>query len=290
MSAVTNNVKNDDLDELTAMLQSLDEPVQKAAKMSGVDEIDDLLSGLDDAIAKPVEAVTDEVMNASSTGDLSSVLEELEIEHESVKIEEPERDLIAEIVNGPAPELDARSTETTGTDPTPLPSVASEPKPEEEQPKRQKAKSERAPAKPRFTLEGKDESFYVSAGLESESFTAAFEGAPVKAKDKILNLLNWFNGGPEISVYTVIAMRHILDTNTATSNSIKLALMSYPEKPYPLNTASTQAGQMMAVFPATGIATREGGNLTLNKESPIVKKFIAEYSIEQYSSARSKAP
>lgn len=290
MSAVTNNVKNDDLDELTVMLQSLDEPVQKAAKMSGVDEIDDLLSGLDDAIAKPVEAVADEVMNASSTGDLSSVLEELEIEHESVKIEEPERDLIAEIVNGPAPELDARSTETTGTDPTPLPSVASEPKPEEEQPKRQKAKSERAPAKPRFTLEGKDESFYVSAGLEGESFTAAFEGAPVKAKDKILNLLNWFNGGPEISVYTVIAMRHILDANTVTSNSIKLALMSYPEKPYPLNTASTQAGQMMAVFPATGIATREGGNLTLNKESPIVKKFIAEYSIEQYSSARSKAP
>ncbi|CGN43751.1 Uncharacterised protein [Salmonella enterica subsp. enterica serovar Typhi] len=247
--------------------------------MSGVDEIDDLLSGQDDAIAKPVEAVADEVMNASSTGDLSSVLEELEIEHESVKVEEPERDLVAEIANEPAPELDARSTETTGTDPTPLPSVASEPKPEEEQPKRQKAKSERTPAKPRFTLEGKDESFYATAGLESESFTAAFEGAPVKAKDKILNLLNWFSGGPEISVYTVIAMRHILDANTATSNSIKLALMSNPEKPYPLNTASTQAGQMMAVFPATGIATREGGNLTLNKESPIVKKFIAEYSI-----------
>ncbi|WP_270494672.1 hypothetical protein [Citrobacter gillenii] len=279
MSAVTNTVKNDDLDELTAMLQSLDEPVQKAAKISGVDEIDDLLSGLDDAIAKPVEAVADEVMNASSTDDLSSVLEALEIEHESVKVEEPERDLIAEIVNEPAPELDARSTKTTGTDPTPLPSVASEPKPEEEQPKRQKAKSERAPAKSRFTLEGKDESFYATAGLESESFTAAFEGAPVKAKDKILNLLNWFSGGPEISVYTVIAMRHILDANTATSNSIKLALMSNPEKPYPLNTASTQAGQMMAVFPATGIATREGGNLTLNKESPIVKKFIAEYSI-----------
>ncbi|MDD8357070.1 hypothetical protein LAX33_12660 [Escherichia coli] len=290
MSAVSNIVKNDDLDELTAMLQSLEEPVQKAAKMSGVDEIDDLLSGLDDAIAKPVEAVADEVMNACSTGDLSSVLEELEIEHESVKVEEPERDLIAEVVNETVPELDARSTETTGTDPTPLPSVESEPKPEEEQPKRQKAKSERALAKPRFTLEGKDESFYATAGLESESFTAAFEGAPVKAKDKILNLLNWFSGGPEISVYTVIAMRHILDANTATSNSIKLALMSNPEKPYPLNTASTQAGQMMAVFPATGIATREGGNLTLNKESPIVKKFIAEYSIEQCSSARSKAP
>ncbi|ELO1904999.1 hypothetical protein QWS21_001243 [Escherichia coli] len=290
MSTVSNIVKNDDLDELTAMLQSLEEPVQKAAKMSGVDEIDDLLSGLDDAIAKPVEAVADEVMNVSSTGDLSGVLEELEIAHESVKVEEPERGPIAEIVDEPTPELDARSAETTDIAPTLLPSVESGPKPEEEQPKHQKAQSKRAPTKPRFTLEGKDESFYVTAGLDSERFTAAFEGAPVKAKDKILNLLNWFSGGPEISVYTVIAMRHILDTNTATSNSIKLALMSYPEKPYPLNTASTQAGQMMAVFPATGIATREGGNLTLNKESPIVKKFIAEYSIEQCSSARSKAP
>lgn len=277
MSAVTNTVKNDDLDELTAMLQSLDEPVQKAAKMSGVDEIDDLLSGLDDAIAKPVEAVADEVMNASATGDLSCVLEELEIEHESVKVEEPERDLVAEMVNEPAPELDVRSTEMTGADPTPLPSAKSQAA--ETESKSQKAKTERAPAKPRFTLEGKDEAFYAAAGLESEVFTAAFEKAPVKAKDKILNLLNWFSGGPEISIYTVIAMRHILDATTATSNSIKLALMSNPDKPYPLNTASTQAGQMMAVFPATGIATRDGGNLTLNKESPIVKKFIAEYSI-----------
>ncbi|MDO2421152.1 hypothetical protein Q2406_00525 (plasmid) [Klebsiella pneumoniae] len=183
-------------------------------------------------------------------------------------------DLVAEIAERaelPLPEIDSRqliNLRLTSTELNP-------PKNRQwRQPKRQKAaKIERAPPKPRFTLEGKDESFYATAGLESESFTAAFEGAPVKAKDKILNLLNWFSGGPEISVYTVIAMRHILDANTATSNSIKLALMSNPEKPYPLNTASTQAGQMMAVFPATGIATREGGNLTLNKESPIVQKI-----------------
>lgn len=94
-----------------------------------------------------------------------------------------------------------------------------------------------------------------------------------------MNLLNWFSGGPDISVYTVISLRHIIEANVATSNSIKIALMSNPEKPYPLNTASTQAGQMMAVFPATGVALREGGNLTLNVESPIIKKFKAEYTI-----------
>ncbi|ELY6372388.1 hypothetical protein SNQ58_004274, partial [Cronobacter sakazakii] len=151
-------------------------------------------------------------------------------------------------------------------DPTPAPEV-------------QTTKTERAPAKPRFTLEGKDEEFFGSAGLDREAFISAFEKAPVKAKDKILNLLNWFSGGPEISVYTVIAVRHILETKTATSNSIKLALMSNPEKPYPLNTASTQAGQMMALFPAVGIATRDGGTLTLNEASPIIKKFVTEYTI-----------
>lgn len=58
----TNTVKNDDLDELTAMLQSLDEPTAQAAKASGSDEIDDLLAGLNDDIGKPVEAVAEEVI------------------------------------------------------------------------------------------------------------------------------------------------------------------------------------------------------------------------------------
>ena len=137
----------------------------------------------------------------------------------------------------------------------------------------------RAARGPRFTLSDKDDSFFNKAGLEKDIFLDAYENEPVKAKDKILNLLNWFSGGPDISVYTVISMRHLLTEKKATSNSIKIALMSNPEKPYPLNTASTQAGQMMAVFPATGIAVRDGGNLTLNEESPIVKKFVAEYTI-----------
>ncbi|HDC4315859.1 TPA: hypothetical protein O8U22_003958 [Enterobacter kobei] len=53
-------------------------------------------------------------------------------------------------------------------------------------------------------------------------------------------------------------------------------MMSYPEKPYPVGTASTQAGQMMTVFPALGIAEKDGKSLTLNADSPIVKKFMAE--------------
>ncbi|EBS2684418.1 hypothetical protein [Enterobacter hormaechei] len=278
MKNATNTVKNDDLDELTAMLQSLDEPTAQAAKASGSDEIDDLLAGLNDDIGKPVEAVAEEVIQANAANDLTKVFEELEVEHKPVKVVEPEATPVSEPAATEKSTAETQPCESKGVDPAPSPTPDPEPKAEVTESKPQKAKGERAPAKPRFTLADKDEAFYAKAGLESAVFSEAFDKAPVKAKDKILNLLNWFSGGPEISIYTVIAMRHILETKTATSNSIKLALMSYPEKPYPLNTASTQAGQMMAVFPATGVATREGGCLTLNDDSPIVKKFIAEYS------------
>lgn len=51
MSSVENVMTNDDLDELTAMLQSLDEPVKKAAQVENTDDIDDLLLGLDAGVA-----------------------------------------------------------------------------------------------------------------------------------------------------------------------------------------------------------------------------------------------
>ncbi|WBM72964.1 hypothetical protein OH773_22230 (plasmid) [Buttiauxella sp. WJP83] len=281
MKHVDNAVKNNDLDELTAMLQSLDDPAEKAVRANPVhDDIDDLLANLDSNIAKPVEVVAEEVMaeQPSEANNLANVFEELEKGHESVKVvevietQEPSQETEAQQEAEPAvaekvgeEALNNPTTETSFKD--------------SHVPDRIKQKPDRSSKKQRFSLESKDEAFFTGAGLERGVFMEAFEKAPVKAKDKISNLLNWFGGGPEISIYTVIAIRHILETKDATSNSIKLALMSNPEKPYPLNTASTQAGQMMAVFPATGIATRDGGNLTLNKASPLVKKFIAEYSI-----------
>ncbi|EAT1858627.1 hypothetical protein EJO82_17995 [Salmonella enterica] len=263
MGNINNAVKNDELDELTAMLQSLDKPVTKAVKASDVEKIEDLLAGLDDDISKPVSMIADEVINEKSLGDVKEELEKLEIEGESVSV------IAAD------PTKNEGSSQSNNTDSPPLLETSKDTL----KLKSKGEKSNRTSPRSRFTLEDKDDSFYLSAGLNNDVFSKDFEKAPMKAKDKILNLLNWFNGGPEISIYTIIAMRHLIDAKTATSNSIKLALMSHPDKPYPLSTASTQAGQMMAVFPATGVAIREGGNLTLNEESPIVKKFVAEYSI-----------
>ena len=234
MSNLNNTVKKDDLDELTAMLQLLDEPEKLASEAVVGDEIDDLLADLNDETIVPVPAVAETVMEAKDGGDLTGVFEELENEHESLKVVDVEIPQVES--TSPLPEIDS----TQGD------------KPQTDEKKEKHAK---------------------------ESSVAAQPKESVKAKDKISNLLNWFNGGPDISIYTVIALRHLIDTKEASSNSIKLALMSYPEKPYPLSTASTQAGQMMAVFPVTGIATRDGGRLLLNEESPIVRKFIAEYSI-----------
>lgn len=268
MSSVENVMTNDDLDELTAMLQSLDEPVKKAAQVENTDDIDDLLLGLDAGVAMSSDDVAEELFNEEKAGDFSSALNELELAHEPINVintesgevaeNEPEQLGIIEVeecveVND---ELKVQQSNDSNTN--------------------KKARTARGP---RFTLSDKDDAFFNKAGLEKDIFLDAYDNAPVKAKDKILNLLNWFSGGPDISVYTVISMRHLLTEKKATSNSIKIALMSNPEKPYPLNTASTQAGQMMAVFPATGIAVRDGGNLTLNEESPIVKKFVAKYTI-----------
>ncbi|ENS4097021.1 hypothetical protein ACEV13_004982, partial [Salmonella enterica subsp. enterica serovar Eko] len=86
MGNINNAVKNDELDELTAMLQSLDKPVTKAVKASDVEKIEDLLAGLDDDISKPVSMIADEVINEKSLGDMKEELEKLEIEGESVSV------------------------------------------------------------------------------------------------------------------------------------------------------------------------------------------------------------
>ena len=86
MSNLNNTVKKDDLDELTAMLQLLDEPEKLASEAVVGDEIDDLLADLNDETIVPVPAVAETVMEAKDGGDLTGVFEELENEHESLKV------------------------------------------------------------------------------------------------------------------------------------------------------------------------------------------------------------
>ncbi|ENH0767112.1 MULTISPECIES: hypothetical protein [Enterobacter cloacae complex] len=256
-----------DLDALSAILASLDEtPAAADTQMKGIDSLlDELETNAAEAATSTPESIVAKIENelpvtpAAASGDMEQVIIDLE---ESNTATPPEKS--TEILAGGEENILPVIEEPAA------PEVQKEKQPE---PKPKKASTPRGA---RFTFDGKDDAFFEKAGLQREVFMKCYNEAPVKAMDKIQNIMHWFSGGPDLSVYTRISLHSLIADKTASSNSLKLAMMSYPEKPYPVGTASTQAGQMMAVFPALGIAAKDGKSLTLNADSPIVKKFMAE--------------
>lgn len=114
MSNLKNTVKKDDLDELTAMLQLLDEPEKLASEAVVGDEIDDLLADLNDETIVQVPAVAETVMEAKDGGDLTCVFEELENEHESLKVVDVEIPQVESIST--LPEIDSTQGDKPQTD------------------------------------------------------------------------------------------------------------------------------------------------------------------------------
>ncbi len=114
MSNLNNTVKKDDLDELTAMLQLLDEPEKLASEAVVGDEIDDLLADLNDETIVQVPAVAETVMEAKDGGDLTCVFEELENEHESLKVVDVEIPQVESIST--LPEIDSTQGDKPQTD------------------------------------------------------------------------------------------------------------------------------------------------------------------------------
>lgn len=267
---MTNNDANKltDLENLSLLLSSLDSNSANTAVATAMKDLDGLLDDIEKdtnlALASSTETVVKTIIQEvkKPAKDLESLILDMEAKNTSV----PPVDFM--------PEPQPLSAETSA------PEEPNSPKetPVQAKPKRERKAKERGlvATRVRFTFDGKDDDFFAAAGLERETFMAGYNAAPVKAMDKVQNVMHWFNGGPDLSVYTQIALRLLISDGSATSNSMKLAMMSNPEKPYPVGTASTQAGQMMAVFSVLGIATKEGNTLTLVKNSPIVKKFNLE--------------
>ena len=113
-------------------------------------------------------------------------------------------------------------------------------------------------------------------GFERKAFMDAYNACPVKAMDKVQNFMAWSQGLAELSVYTQISVTHLINAGTSDTAGFRLAMMSNPTKPYPSSTASAQAGQMMSILPVLGMAIKDGKTLTLNEDSPLVKKFRRE--------------
>lgn len=152
-----------------------------------------------------------------------------------------------------------------------------EPEPESEPvPAVKKAKTWEKITRKRFSMDDLDAGCFEAAGLDRVEFMKAYNDCPVKAMDKAQNFMAWHQGMAEMSVYTTIVITHLINNGTSDTAGIRLAMMNNPTKPYPAPTASTQAGQMMSVLPALGIATKDGKTLTLNPDSPLVQKFKSE--------------
>jgi hypothetical protein len=151
---------------------------------------------------------------------------------------------------------------------------ASETRSEPEKPKR--SPSSTGARKKRFSIDQLSDEVMAELGFERKAFMDGYNACPIKAMDKIQNVMAWSQGLAELSVYTQISVTHLINTGASDTAGFRLAMMSNPTKPYPSSTASAQAGQMMSILPVLGMAIKDGKTLTLNEDSPLVKKFKNE--------------
>lgn len=137
-------------------------------------------------------------------------------------------------------------------------------------------KKEPAERRKRFSMDQLSDEVMSGLGFERKAFMDGYNACPVKAMDKVQNVMAWSQGLAELSVYTVISVSHLINAGATDTAGLRLAMMSYPEKPYPSSTASAQAGQMMSILPVLGMAIKDGKTLSINEKSPLVKKFKSE--------------
>ncbi|GAA0353612.1 hypothetical protein L9H26_18960 [Morganella psychrotolerans] len=292
MTMNTTSVTSDSglsLDEMMALLDPVspaeiaDEPVaEKTGAMADLDSLSAQLDALDAAVVtKQVSAVEAVIPTTTvdSSEDLDAVLSKLS---DDLGSEEPDLNKIIE----PEPEPEEAKAESVAVaaavvDPADAPvyTVAAKPR------RKRKAAAETGgstePAKPReprskMSLDDLTDEDCGKIGVDKAALVEAYEKCPVKAKDKVVNLIQWAVKGNELSVYTQLCIENLIKNNTSTSEMFRLHMMSNPTRPYPAATAGSQAGQLMAVLPALNIADRVGKNLTLKADSPIVKLFVSQ--------------
>ncbi|THB27359.1 hypothetical protein [Providencia sp. MGF014] len=146
----------------------------------------------------------------------------------------------------------------------------------EEAPKPKKATS--TEPKTHLDINALTKSDCEKLGVDKSVLLANYELCPKKAKEKVLNIIQWALKGVELSIYTQLCFECLINNNTATSEMMRINMMSNPTRPYPSATAGTQAGQLMATFPAMKIADRVGKNITIIPTSPLVELFKKHYA------------
>lgn len=122
-------------------------------------------------------------------------------------------------------------------------------------------------------------------GLHDETNkTAVLAQRPTQKKigDKFDNLFLSIAAGKKASVYTMACFGALIEKGTVTQADLVAALKAtlstsgkHKGTGYHEGTARSQAGQIMALFAVTEIATRVKQTLTLNADSALVPKLKA---------------
>ncbi|WP_415721688.1 hypothetical protein [Photobacterium ganghwense] len=277
MTQVTSNPISD-LDELDALMADLNnlsisaddlDALEKTSADKNACDIDDLdmLLGELDMPEVEEQKIEEPVAAADNEDDSLSYLDEMLDE-----LNESSKD-IGKLSDG---ELAAQSAKEAQLDIAAGEAVA--PKQDDEF-----VEGEAKPKRKRVATGGKTAEEYVAdksdtafeaVGIAKEEFALMLNALPKKVKDKAKNILAWANDEAELSIYTRLCLEYLVKNGNATSGDFRTHLMSNPEKPYTVGTAGSQAGQMMALLPAVGMATKDDKSITLNRENPLSAKFI----------------
>ncbi|HBM2881056.1 TPA: hypothetical protein LVL09_004878 [Klebsiella oxytoca] len=264
MSAIHSTGKDNSNADLIAMLSELDE-----------------LDNLDEPSTEKAEVIEVKTSPTFSTDDLFSELLPLVAAPKS-EVKKSEKEVIATLLGDIEDEIEIVTPPPVEEEPV-IEAVAEtkveqeEDKPTEE-PVIEVAPAKREPAarRKRFSLDQLSDETMASLGFERKTFMDGYNACPVKAMDKVQNVMAWSQGLSDLSVYTIISVTHLVKTGSADTAGFRLAMMSNLDKPYPSSTASAQAGQMMSILPVLGMATKDGKVLRINEESPLIKKFKSE--------------
>lgn len=153
--------------------------------------------------------------------------------------------------------------------------VASEAEPTAKPKRAKKAAGEKKERAPRDLASLPEDVFVLSDGItDLAANKATVIGSIPKQKkiaEKFENVFRSVAAGKAPSEFVKIAF-NVVKAGSAKSTDIVSAMKAAD---YSEGTARSQAGQMMALFPVLGVASRVGQELTFNADAPMSKRLAA---------------
>ncbi len=127
---------------------------------------------------------------------------------------------------------------------------------------------------PKFFQLSKTATFADDAALEANK-AAVIASTPkqIKIAEKFDNVFRSMAAGRVPSIYTMNAFKLLAMKKTLTSADLVAA---YKTQGLGEGTARSQTGQMMALFPALGVAARAGQTLTLDANSTVAEYLASK--------------